>query len=149
METKVYFDYSFCIEKGNKRKIQFSVSYVHRAGNKEPYFATDSSLMNHTRTDINRGGQCQKDVLPNGSLAYKFYEKWDKKHLQTLNNQEMTEVLADIEELKKKYDYVSIVDGKQEVTFTMEVDLQRKNANSLDMDKRIMKTFDYKIHTAK
>lgn len=149
METKVYFDYSFCIEIRNKRKTQFNVTYIHRAGNNTPYFATSCFVMNHVRTDINQGGQCQKRVLPIGSLAYAFYEKWDKKHLQELNEQELAEMLVDIEGLKNKYDYVSIVDGKQEVTFGMEINLQRKNTHSLDIDKRIVTGLGYKIKSTK
>lgn len=149
MNTNVIFSYSFCIEISKKRKTQFNVSVVHRPGNDEPYFATSAFVMNHTRTDINRGGQCQKDVLPKHSTAYTFFEKWDKKHLQQLNEKEMTEVFVDLEALKNKYDYVSIIDGKQEVTFGMEIALQRKNTKSLDIDKRIVTGMDYKIHNAK
>lgn len=145
MREEVFFDYSFCIQIGNIRKIQFEVSYIRLGRNKTPDFATSAEKMNNCRTDINEGGQAQKRLLPESSAAYKFYEKWDKKHLHVLTEDEIKECLSDIEELKKQYDYVCIVDGNCEVTLGMEVGLQRKNENSLRLYKSI-KGFDYKIH---
>lgn len=145
MKEEIYFSYSFCIQVGNIRKIQFEVSYFRLGGNEHPDFSTQASVMNQTRTDIKSGGQCQKRVLPQSSLVYKFYEKWDKKHLQALNEDEMKEVLSGIEELKNVYDYVSIIDGNCSITFGMEVELQRKNEKSLELYKTI-KGFNYKIH---
>ena len=145
INAKVFFDYSFCIQKGNIRKIQFEVEYIQLGANQNPHFGTSACIMNHRRTDINEGGQAQESVLPKNSLAYKFYKKWEKKQWQMLTEEEMTEVLNDIEELKNKYDYVSMVGGKFGISFHSEVDLQRKNIRSLEGDKFI-DGFDYKIH---
>lgn len=149
MKEEVFFSYSFCIEIHNKRKTQFNVQYYRIGGNKYPYFSTNCDVMNYVRSDINMGGQCQKAVLPKNTLAFRFFEKWDKKHLQQLNEDEMNEVLADIEELKNKYDYVGIVNGDRTVDFNKEVALQRKDTKTLEHDKSILKCMDYKIHNAK
>jgi hypothetical protein len=69
-------------------------------------FATSSSQLNKPRTDINRGGQAQKDLLKEGSYAREFYDKWDKKHLGTLTANEYDDLVKDIEKLKKKYPHI-------------------------------------------
>ena len=102
--------------------------------------------MNNCRTDINEGGQAQKRLLPESSAAYKFYEKWDKKHLQVLTEDEIKECLSDIEKLKEQYDYVCIVDRDRNIGFQDEVNLQRKDVKMLEHVRSIIKEFDYKIH---
>lgn len=81
----------------------FVVRYDRVGDNKTMDFATSSSELNKRRTDITRGGQAQKDLLPKGSKAREFYEKWDKKHLKSLTQKEYNELNNDIEELKKEY----------------------------------------------
>lgn len=93
------FHYAFQIT----RKIVFEVSYYTLGSNKTPYFTTSASEFNQPKTDFNRGGQCQNDVLTGEAL--KFYKKWDKKHFKDLTDEQYEKLLKDIDVLKKIYNY--------------------------------------------
>lgn len=97
---KYEFKYVFQIT----RKIMFNVEYYTLGGNPTPHFATSADVFNQPKTDYERCGQCQADVLT--GLALEFYEKWDKCHLHDLKDGEWQEVIEDIEELKNKYNYI-------------------------------------------
>lgn len=88
--------------------VTFEVKYYTLGGNKAPYFTTSANLFYRNKRGFDSCGQCQEDVLPKGSLARKFYEKWDKKHLSPLANEELIELYDDIETLKNKYNYLYI-----------------------------------------
>lgn len=96
------FHYGFEIT----RKIVFEVSYYTLGNNKDPYFTTSASEFNQPKTDYCQAGQAQKALLPLNSVARDFYEKWDKKHLHDLNEDEYVEVCNDIEKLKETYNYI-------------------------------------------
>ena len=88
------------------RTITFEVEYYTLGSNKNPDFSTSANEFNRPKTDYNRCGQCQEDVLPRGSKAYQFYKKWNYKHLLDLTESEYEEMIADLEILKNKYNYI-------------------------------------------
>lgn len=95
------FEYTFQITK----KIIFEVRYNDLSGaNREPDFATSCAVFNQPKTDFDRCGQCQADVLPKGK-ARNFWEKWDNLHLHKLDETQEEELLLDVEELKAKYNW--------------------------------------------
>lgn len=109
MEKKFYF-WAFQISK----TIIFEVEYYILGNNKTPHFSTSANKFNRPKTDWNEGGQAQNDLLPHGSMARKFWGKWDKKHLQDLTDNEYAELLQDIQALKNTYNYV---EGEQGVKY--------------------------------
>ena len=93
------FMYAFCIS----RTIVFEVRYYTLGGNSHPYFATSAALFNRPKTDYNRCGQCQNDVL--FGKAKSFFKKWDYCHCKDLTDEQYAEICKDIEELKQVYPY--------------------------------------------
>lgn len=91
------FMYAFCVT----RTAVFEVRYYTLGGNSHPYFATSAAVFNRPKTDYNRCGQCQNDVL--FGKAKQFYKKWDSCHCKDITDDQYTEMLNDIEELKKIY----------------------------------------------
>ena len=100
-EKKFYF-WSFQISK----KIIFNVEYYILGDNKNPYFSTSADKFNQPKTDYEQAGQAQAELLPKFSTAMKFWNKWDKKHLNDLTFEEYQELLKDIEVLKNSYNYI-------------------------------------------
>lgn len=94
---KKEFLYAFCIS----RTRVFFVEYYTLDTNARPYFVTRAAEFNRPKTDYKRGGQAQDDVCT-GS-ARKFWRKWGALHCKDLTNDQYTELLQDIEELKKAY----------------------------------------------
>lgn len=88
------------------RKIIFEVEYYKLGDNPTPHFSTSASKFNQPKTDWTQCGQAQEALLPKNSLAYKFYKKWDKKHLQDLTDEEYSQLVNDIEQLKNKYNWI-------------------------------------------
>ena len=82
----------------------FEVSYYTLSSNPKPYFTTSAEVFNRPKTDYNQCGQCQKEVLK--GIAYKFWNKWDKKHLDDLTDNEYNELMEDLNELKEHYNYI-------------------------------------------
>jgi len=97
------FSLSFRIKKKHFFEVVFGDL---KAQGQQPYFATSGCVLNYIRSDYNRCGQCQHDILQKGSLFYKFFEKWDVLHTKSLTMEQFNELKQDIEELKEKYDYV-------------------------------------------
>lgn len=88
------------------RTIIFEVCYHTLGRNDKPYFSTQANRLNTRRTDYTECGQAQDRLLPKGSVARRFWEKWDGKHLATLTDEERDEVWADIATLKTRYNYL-------------------------------------------
>ncbi len=82
------------------RKIVFEVRYTTRN-----YFATSACEFNQPKTDWDCCGQGQEHLLAHDSKAYEFYKKWDKYHLKELDETLYTELISDIKELIKYYNY--------------------------------------------
>lgn len=53
-------------------------------------------------------------------LVRKFYEKWEKKHLKDLTDDEYVELLEDLEILKSKYNYIEEETTKYYNSFNFE-----------------------------
>ena len=96
------FKYVFQISK----KVSFEVRYSTVGSNKSPDFATSANELNRNNSDYDRCGQAQNDLLPANSVAGKFFAKWDKYHLKTLQDDKVEELKADIEVLKQHYNYI-------------------------------------------
>ena len=88
------------------RMVLFTVDYYTLGSNGHPYFSTDASQFVRNKRDYNRCGQCQNDVLPKGSVARKFFKKWDKHHLHQLTDEQLSQLQEDLEMLKKSYNYM-------------------------------------------
>ena len=102
---KKEFKYCFQITK----LIMFEVEYYTLGNNKSPYFVTEANEFFKNKKDYKSGGQAQDRLLPKNSIARQFWEKWDKKHLKDLSDNEYREVVKDIEELKEKYNYIEYI----------------------------------------
>lgn len=87
------------------KKIIFTVNYYTCGSNNHPYFATEADEFNQPKTDYSRCGQAQDALLCKGTLARRFWEKWDGKHLEDLTQEEYDEMVTDVEVLKGKYNY--------------------------------------------
>lgn len=88
------------------KMVLFEVNYYHLCNNEKADFSTSAEQFVRNKRGYSACGQCQKDVLPKLSKAYKFYKKWNKKHLQELTEQEFEEMYNDLEELKQTYSYM-------------------------------------------
>lgn len=90
------------------RKIIFEVKYYTLSNNKNAYFSTSANELNQPKTNYSACGQAQARLLPKNSIAFRFWKKWDKKHLEDLSGDEYTSLIADINVLKDKYNYIFI-----------------------------------------
>ena len=90
------------------KTIIFEVEYYQLKGNATPYFSTSASQFNQPKTDWSRCGQAQEDLLPHNTYVYKFWKKWDKKHLRDLTAEEYRELITDIKRLKNIYNYIEL-----------------------------------------
>lgn len=90
------------------KTIMFEVNYYTLSDNENPYFTTSANVFVRNKRDYKQSGQCQKDVLPKGSIAKNFFFKWDKYHLNDLNNEQYEDLMKDIEDLKNAYNHIFI-----------------------------------------
>lgn len=86
--------------------ITFEVSYYTLGNNAKPHFATSANKLNKTKTDYERCGQTQNDLLKEYETAYLFYKKWDEFHLSYLSNEKLKELENDIQKLKNEYSFL-------------------------------------------
>jgi hypothetical protein len=86
----------------------FTVNYHVIGRNSHPHFSTLAAMFNQPKTDYLHSGQCQETVLPKNSVAYKFYQKWDKCHGYDITQEQYDEMAKDLEELKEVYNWVTI-----------------------------------------
>ena len=89
-EARNEFLYAFCIDKTTV----FEVEYKTLGGNKAPYFSTSAEKFNRPKTDWSMCGQAQERLLPRGSVARRFYDKWDRLHLKDLTDEEYAELIS-------------------------------------------------------
>lgn len=66
------FMYCFQITK----MIVFKVEYYTLCDDKTPHFSTSAARFIRSKRDYRECGQAQDRLLPKGSLARRFYEKW-------------------------------------------------------------------------
>lgn len=88
------------------KMIIFEVNYYTLSTNKRAHFTTQANEFIRSKRDWARCGQAQEHILPKNSAAYKFYKKWDEKHLNDLTIEEYQEMINDLEELKAKYKHI-------------------------------------------
>lgn len=96
------FMYCFQIDK----MTVFEVEFYTLGNNKKPYFSTSAARFIRSKRDYSECGQAQKSILPKHSAVRQFYDKWDYLHLHNLTQEEYVGIIADIEELKTKYNYI-------------------------------------------
>ena len=119
---KLSYNDGFIIVFRIKKKHFFEVCFgTLISPNQEPYFSTCCEVLNYGRTDYERCGQCQEDVLKN-MYAMHFYKKWNEKHCKTLTVTELQELKSDIEVLKEKYKFI------ETDTFYKVVDFDREES---------------------
>lgn len=70
------FMYCFQISK----LIVFNVQYYTLGSNRTPHFVTSANEFIRSKRDYSRCGQAQVDLLPKGSPARRFWQKWDPAH---------------------------------------------------------------------
>jgi len=119
------FKYTFVQSNG----IIFEVNYYTLGSNKTPHFTTCAAEFNRTRTDFNRAGQSQEDLLRGAALA--FYHKWDKLHLKDLTPEQHSAILDDIELLKVRYPYYLVNSVHSTNRFSDEKDIEYRYRNQL------------------
>lgn len=88
------------------KMVTFDVRYSTIGSNQHPDFATSAGKFIRSKRDYSTCGQCQESVLPKGSLARRFYQKWDPKHLHVLTDAELAELTHDVEELRERYNHI-------------------------------------------
>lgn len=84
----------------------FEVGYSTVGSNKDPYFSTRAGKLVRSKRDWSTCGQCQERVLPKGSPAYGFYEKWDDEHLHRLDEDKLAELNEDVYKLCQTYNHI-------------------------------------------
>lgn len=83
--------------------IVFEVEYCTLGSNKTPRFATSTNKFIKSKRDYSCCGQAQDILLLKTSVAYRFWEKWNAKHLQDLTQAEYDEMWNDLQHLKATY----------------------------------------------
>lgn len=114
------FIYVFQVSK----MVNFTVSYIRRSSISEPYFSTSCILFSRGKKSWQRAGQCQEEVLEKDSLAYRFFKKWDKKHLMRLDINEEKELARDMSKLCMAYNWISELNNDC-VSWWREVELSK------------------------
>lgn len=84
----------------------FEVNYRLLKGNSRPYFSTSSAEFVKNKKDYHQCGQCQDYITQSFPTARKFYEKWDKHHLDYLTDEQYNELIEDIKVLMGKYNFI-------------------------------------------
>lgn len=87
----------------------FEVSFYTLGSNKSPYFTTSAAHFIRSKRDYDQCGQAQAALLPRHSAARRFYDKWDRLHLHDLTPEDYAAIVADIEDLKARYNYIEDV----------------------------------------
>ena len=85
------------------RNIIFEVHYYTLGSNGSARFTTSANELNRPKSNYKSCGQGQENLLPSGSLAMKFFKKWDKKHWEDLTDEEYKELIFDLGVLDLRY----------------------------------------------
>ena len=104
------------------KKHIFTVNYYRLGSNTNKNFHTQAGLLNHTRTDYSACGQAQESVLNKNTAAYRFYKKWDALHCSVMTSEQYGEMLIDLDELKRRYDFL---ESERNINFSDIVKLDR------------------------
>lgn len=114
------------------RTIIFEVNYYRLGDNGDKYFSTSAAAFNRPKTDFNQCGQAQDTLLKGFTAAMAFYKKFDPLHIKDLTAAQHAEVLAGIEALKAKYNFIQR-DGDYGINFS------DSRALSIQTPKRLVK----------
>lgn len=72
----------------------------------DPHFSTAASHYNPRRRDYDTCGQAQESILTKGTLAWRFYKKWDSNHTKVMTIEAYDEMAQDLETLKQAYPFI-------------------------------------------
>ena len=93
----------------------FEVQYYRCSTNEEPFFVTSASVFTRNNVGFITGGQCQERALTGNVLFYRFFKKWEPKHLHRLTKSELMELAGDVNKLKNSgAPYLEAADGASE-----------------------------------
>ena len=84
----------------------FNVEFYTLSTNSHPYFATQASEFIRSKRDYSTCGQAQDYVTKGFTTARNFWQKWNPMHLKDMTEEQYTEMVSDLETLKKKYNYI-------------------------------------------
>ena len=87
----------------------FAVDNRTIGNNNFSYFNTSVYELNKNRHAFKIAGQAQDELLPEGSMAKRFYDKWKSKAFETLSKDTLQKMSIDIESLKQSYSYDEII----------------------------------------
>ena len=87
----------------------FAVDNRTIGNNNFSYFNTSVYELNKNRHAFKIAGQAQDELLPEGSMAKRFYDKWKSKAFETLSKDTLQKMSKDIESLKQSYSYDEII----------------------------------------
>lgn len=90
------------------KTVLFEVGYYTIGENKDPHFATIAMELTRDKAGFKQIGQCQKDLLPEGSAARSFFDKWDSYHFGVLTDEQLEELKEDLKKLKETYHWLEI-----------------------------------------
>lgn len=96
------FHYAFQLSKTTI----FNVSYYRPGNNRNKHFTTSADHFNLPKSDYDRCGQGQNDLLIGFPIAMAFYKKFDPLHLKDLTDEQYTEISEGIAKLKTAYNYL-------------------------------------------
>ena len=91
----VEFNSCFQISK----TVLFEAGYYTIGENNDPHFATVAMELTRSKAGFKQRGQCQKDLLPEGSAARAFFDKWDSHHFGVLTDGQFEELKEDLKKL--------------------------------------------------
>ena len=108
------------------RNIIFEVAYYTLGSNSNAHFTTSANLLNRPKSDYKQCGQAQESLLPQGSPARLFYEKWDKLHLSDLTEAEHEDLAFDLEVLALRYNSEIFSNRLDHIPFYKVVELSKQ-----------------------
>lgn len=83
-----------------------NVCYYKLGGNKSAYFTISAAVLQRGKQDYEMCGQCQEEVSKRHGAARRFVNKFTQLHLSDLTEEQYRDVVAGIEDLKNKYNWI-------------------------------------------
>jgi len=121
------------------KNIIFEVNYYTLGSNKHANFTTNAGLLNRPKSDYNQCGQAQESLLPEGSEARAFYDKWDKLHLSDLDEKQYNAMIEDLNVLMEKYNVELYDNARDSIPFYEVVDFSKQTPKDKIKPKRVAK----------
>ena len=82
------------------------VCYYKLGGNKSADFTISAAVLQRGKRDYKMCGQVQEEVSKGHGAARRFVNKFYQLHLSDLTEEQYSDVVAGIDELKKKYNWI-------------------------------------------